>query len=75
MAIGENVKDGTSLRSVPFHSTEATSTDNYLKEITGNNITVPNEIRMIHFYFRRNGTNWVDTFIGNMHIYGIEVVW
>ena len=51
MAIGENAKDGTSLRSVPFHSIDVTSTVNCLKEITGNNITVPNEIRMLHFYF------------------------
>ena len=74
MSIGENAQDVTSLRSVPFHSTELTSTINYLKEITRCNITVPNEIRMINFYFWRNGTKWVDTFIGNMHIYGIEVV-
>ena len=75
MAIGENAKDGTSLRSVPFHSIDVTSTVNCLKEITGNNITVPNEIRMLHFYFWRNGTKWVDTFIANMHIYGTEIVW
>ena len=51
MSIGENAQDVTSLRSVHFHSTELTSTINYLKEITRCNITVPNEIRMINFYF------------------------
>ena len=57
MSIGENAQDVTSLRSVPFHSTELTSTINYLKEITRCNITVPNEIRMINFYFEEMAPN------------------
>ena len=74
-AIGENAEDGTSSGSSPFHSTAASTTANYLTESTGNNITVASGTRMIHFYFGRNGTSGSDTCTGNMHIYGIEVIW
>ncbi len=74
-AIGENAEDGTSSGSSPFHSTAASTTANYLTESTANNITVAAGTRMIHFYFGRNGTSGSDTCTGNMHIYGIEVIW
>ena len=74
-AIGENAEDGTSSGSSPFHSTAASTTANYLTESTANNITVATGTRMIHFYFGRNGTSGSDTCTGNMHIYGIEVIW